>query len=88
MFLDKFDLKLTAVDGEPCKPEDTYDLVLWSSGKIDRSKNGVPEEVKKEEVMRFMASLGVFYGVTPEEYAATMEKEKKDREAIRARLGQ
>ena len=88
MFLDKFDLQVTAVDGKPCDLKDTYGFTFWSSGKVDRLKNGVSEEVTKDEVLRAVADLGVFYGITKEEFAAAVEKERPDREACRKRLAQ
>jgi len=79
MFLDKFDLELVKVDDDPCKPEEKYQFTFWSSGKIERRKNGITEEVTKDEVKKFLAMTGVFYSVTPEEFTTALEKERADR---------
>ncbi len=79
MFLDRFDFRATAIDGEPCKPEESIDITFWSSGKVEMSRNGQPEEIRKDAVVQFAASLGIYYGITPEEFAAAVEKEKASR---------
>jgi len=79
MFLDKFDLELVKVDDTPLKPEEKYQFTFWSSGKIDRWKNGIAEPVSKDEVKKTLAMLGVFYSVKPEEYAAALVEECESR---------
>lgn len=76
MFLDKFDFKATAIDDEPVKLGESFDITFWSSGKVEMFKDGKSEEITKEGVARFIASLGVFYKITPEEFVEAVEHTK------------
>lgn len=63
MFLDKLTMECVAIDCEPLKPEDAkLVLIFHSFGKVERFWNGKPEEVTRDDALRFAKSLGEFYG--------------------------
>lgn len=83
MFFDKFELTLMKIDDKPLKPEEQLRITFWDSGKIEHhGADGTEEPVSKDQVGKFIAQLGLHYGVTPEEFREAVEKEKQHREEI------
>lgn len=85
MFFDRWEFELVKLDNAAVEKKDASRVVFWSTGFVELM-NPDRSAPTKADVLTSVGMLGRHYAITPEEFAAAVEKAKVDL-AVRVKRG-